>query len=170
MLDINDFSKKQIIVYCPARGDKLSYKNDNLIISDHDGKIKYQITCYRIFMLLVIGDCTLTTGIIRRARKFGFAICFMTYSFRFYAKLNAGLEGNTYLHEKQYRYDSTEIGRVLIYNKILNQRAALQSIRKKTEYVKEVIISRQGIRIGTLFRSIDFLLRTIGSQMRSTCV
>ena len=31
-----------------------------------------------------------------------------------------------------------------------------------------VIISRQGIRIGTLFRSIDFLLRTTGSQVRST--
>ena len=33
-----------------------------------------------------------------------------------------------------------------------------------------VIISRQGIRIGTLFRSIDFLLRTTGSQLRSTCI
>jgi len=33
-----------------------------------------------------------------------------------------------------------------------------------------VNISRQGIRIGTLFRSIDFLLRTTGSQLRSTCV
>lgn len=33
-----------------------------------------------------------------------------------------------------------------------------------------LIISRQGIRIGTLFRSIDFLLRTTGSQLRSTCI
>ncbi len=32
MLDINDFSKKQIIVFMPARGDKLSYRNDNLIV------------------------------------------------------------------------------------------------------------------------------------------
>ena len=36
--------------------------------------------------------------------------------------------------------------------------------------VYTVIISRQGIRIGTLFRSIDFLLRTTGSQLKSTCV
>ncbi len=35
---------------------------------------------------------------------------------------------------------------------------------------KLLIISRQEIRIGTLFRSIDFLLRTTGSQLRSTCV
>ena len=36
--------------------------------------------------------------------------------------------------------------------------------------MNHVIISRQGIRIGTLFRSIDFLSRTTGSQLRSTCV
>ena len=33
-----------------------------------------------------------------------------------------------------------------------------------------LIISRQGIRIGTLFRSTDFLLRATGSQLRSTCI
>ena len=33
-----------------------------------------------------------------------------------------------------------------------------------------MIISQQGIRIGTVFRSIDSLLRTNGSQLRSTCV
>ena len=105
MLDINDFSKKQIILYAPALGDRLSYRNDNMIISSSDGTVKYQITCYRIFAVIIVGDCSLTTGIIRRAKKFGFSICFMTYSFRFYAKLGAGLEGNTYLHEKQYTYE-----------------------------------------------------------------
>lgn len=144
MLDVNDFSKKQIVVYCPAKGDKVSYKNDNMIISNAEGKVKYQITCYRIFMLMIIGDCTMTTGIIRRAKKFGFAICFMTYSFRYYGKLNAGLEGNSYLHEKQYRYEGTEIARVLIYNKILNQRNILQSIRNKTIFVKDGILVLDG--------------------------
>lgn len=137
MLDINDFSKKQIIIYCPAQGDKLSYRNDNMIVSSHDGKIRYQITCYRIFMLMIVGDCTLTTGIIRRAKKYGFSVCFMTYSFRYYAKFNAGLEGNYYLHEKQYTYSGTEIGRMLIYNKLLNQRNTIQMIRNKSEYIKE---------------------------------
>lgn len=139
MLDVNDFSKKQILVYCPAKGDKISYKNDNMIIKDGDGNTKYQISCYRIFMLMVIGDCSFTTGIIRRARKFGFSICFMTYSFRFYAKLNAGLEGNFILHQKQYGYEGIEIAQILVRNKIANQKRALERIRNKTEYIKEGI-------------------------------
>lgn len=139
MLDVNDFSKKQILVYCPAVGDRISYRNDNMIIKDGDEKTKYQISCYRIFMLLVIGDCTLTTGIIRRAKKFGFSICFMSYSFRYYAKLNAGLEGNFVLHKKQHDYSGTEIARIIILNKIANQKGTLLRIRKKTDYHKEGI-------------------------------
>lgn len=139
MLDINDFSKKQIVCFSPARGDKMSYRNSNIIIKDAEGNIKFQNTCYRIFSIIVIGDCSITTGLIQRARKFGFSICFMTYSFRFYEVICNGLEGNNHLHAKQYAYNQTEIGRVLILNKIMNQRNALNMIRRKSEYVKEGI-------------------------------
>lgn len=139
MLDINDFSKKQIVVYMPAQGEKIRYHNDNMIIVDAKGKIKYQHTCFRIFLLLIIGDCTITTGLLRRAQKFGFSICFMTYGLRYYSMLNGGLEGNSYLHKKQYEYQGTELGRMLILNKIKNQRRVLNEIRKKTDYIKEGI-------------------------------
>lgn len=139
MLDVNDFVKKQILVYAPVQGDKLSYRNDNVVITDKEGKVKYQQTCYRIFMLLVVGDCTITTGLLRRAQKFGFSICFMTYGYRYYSILNCGLEGNNYLHRKQYEYEGVGIGRIIILNKIKNQRGALNSIRKKTEYLKDGI-------------------------------
>ena len=139
MLDINDFSKKQIIVFMPARGDKLSYRNDNIIISDSEGKVKYQHTCYRIFCLLVIGDCTITTGLLRRAKKYAFTICFMSYSLRLYSVIKSGLEGNNMLHKKQYEYYGTGLARMIVYNKILNQRNTLNLIRKKTAFVKEGI-------------------------------
>lgn len=139
MLDINDFSKKQIIVFSPANGDKMSYQNDNMIIKDSEGRTKFQNTCYRIFSIIVIGDCSITTGLIRRAKKFGFSICFMTYSFRFYEIICNGLEGNNFLHTKQYTYNQTEIGRILILNKIINQRNTLSLIRKKSDYIKEGI-------------------------------
>lgn len=137
MLDINDFSKKQVVVFMPAKGDKISYRNDNMIISDFEGKVKYQQTCYRIFCLIVIGDCSITTGLLRRARKFAFSICFMNYSMRLYSVIKSGLEGNNLLHQKQYSYSGTELARILIANKIINQRNALNMIRKKTEYIKE---------------------------------
>ncbi len=139
MLDINDFSKKQIVVFMPSKGDKLSYRNDNLIISDSEGKVKYQHTCYRIFCLIVIGDCTITTGLLRRAKKFAFSICFMSYSLRLYSVIKTGLEGNNLLHQKQYSYSGEGLARHIIYNKIFNQRNALNLVRKKTEYTKEGI-------------------------------
>lgn len=123
-------------------GDKVSYRNDNIIISaDTDGKktIKYQQSCYKIFMLLIIGDCTITTGIIRRAKKYGFAICFMTYSYRLYGKVNAPLEGNTYLRRCQYEYHDMELAIHTILNKVQNQCATLKKIRKKVPLEKEAI-------------------------------
>ena len=43
------------------------------------------------------------------------------------------------LHRKQYEYSGTGLARLIIYNKILNQRNTLNLIRKKSEYVKEGI-------------------------------
>lgn len=140
MLDINDFSQKQIVVFAPYRGDKLSYRNDNMIITDADNKIKYQLSCYRIFIILIIGDCTITTGLIRRAGKFGFSICLMTYSFRFYKVISFGMEGNNYLHSKQYKYSGTDLGRIIIRNKIQNQKSVLNLIRKRSDYINEGIV------------------------------
>lgn len=45
MISRQDFSKKQILVYYPARGDKLACQNDNIVIRDRDNKIKHQSTC-----------------------------------------------------------------------------------------------------------------------------
>lgn len=155
MLDINDFSKKQIVVFMPAKGDKLSYKNDNMIISDSEGTVKYQHTCYRIFCVIVIGDCTITTGLLRKAKKYAFSICFMSYGLKLYSVIKAGLEGNNLLHQKQYTYTGTDLGRLLIYNKILNQRNALNQIRKKSEYVKEGINLLDGY-LGQLLEDIQW--------------
>lgn len=123
----------------PAKGDKLSYRNDNIVISNSEGKVKYQHTCYRIFCLIVIGDCTITTGLLRRAKKYAFTICFMSYNLKLYSVIKSGLEGNNMLHQKQYDYSGTGLARLIVYNKIYNQMNALKLIRKKTDYVKEGI-------------------------------
>lgn len=139
MLSNSDFVKKQILVYEPHLGDKMSYQNDNLIIRDREKKIKYQVSCYRIFMILVIGDTTITTGLLRRVKKFGLTICFMTMSFKVYSIIGSEMQGNTLLHRKQYTYQELDIGKHIIYNKISNQRTMLCKMRSKTVDVKEAI-------------------------------
>lgn len=139
MLSANDFKKKQIMFLCTNEGDKLSFLNDNVVVKDKDGKIKHQSTCYRLFMICVIGNISITSGLIQKSKKFGFSICLMTTTFKIYEVLGARMEGNTLLRAKQYCYNEIDIGRKIQENKIKNQIQGLKNIRKKTEYIKEGI-------------------------------
>lgn len=139
MLERTDFVKKQIVFYFPTSGDKVSFRNDNLIIKDSEGKVKTQVTCYRIFLLFVVGDTTITTGILNRANKFGFSICFMNRNMKVYKFIGSRMEGNTLLRKHQYEYDGTALARYIILNKVTNQRNALKEIRNKDQLRKEAI-------------------------------
>ncbi|MEG1301347.1 MAG: type V CRISPR-associated endonuclease Cas1 [Erysipelotrichaceae bacterium] len=139
MISNLDFNKKQILFYYPLRGDKLAFLNDNLVIRDGDNKIKHQSTCYRLFAIFVVGDTTITTGLIRRSKKFGFSICFFSVGMKLYEIIGNHMEGNTLLRLNQYKYESLDLGKHIIINKIDNQRQALTSIRNKTVDMTRVI-------------------------------
>lgn len=139
MLELPDFVKKQILVYIPKDGDKISYSNDNIIIKDKNGKIKYQCTCYQVFTLFAIGNISITSGVVMRARKYKYSMCLMNTSLKTYNIMANGLEGNTILRSKQYSYSGTEIAVSLIMNKICNQRAVLNRIRHKVPATKIAI-------------------------------
>ena len=139
MLNANDFGKKQIIFLFTNAGEKLSFSNDNIVVKDRDGKVKHQSTCYRLFMVCVIGNISITSGLIQRSKKFGFSICLMSTTFRVYEIIGKRMEGNTLLRKRQYEYSENDIGRKIEQNKINNQKEALKNIRSKTEEVKEGI-------------------------------
>ena len=139
MMSTRDFEFKQIAFVFTDEGEKISFKNDNLLITDADGKVKHQSTCYRLFILFVCGDYCLTTGLLERSKKFGFSIVFMTPSLRITSMLPSKAEGNVLLRKKQYTYDKTEIAAYIIANKIHNQCALLKNKRKKSEEEKETI-------------------------------
>ena len=74
---------------------------------------------------------TVTTPLIRSASKFGFPIVLMTTTFRVYDVIGHRTEGNTELRRLQYSYDSLDIARRIVANKISNQAATL---RRQTEH------------------------------------
>ena len=78
MLTAPDFKEKQIIFALLSHGERLSFKNDNVIISDESG-IKHQSSCYRLFALFIVGHISITSGLLHRAKKFGFSIVMMTH-------------------------------------------------------------------------------------------
>ena len=131
MITAPDFNKKQIIFVFCSNGEKIQIKNDNLVVTDKEGNTKIQVTCYRLFLVNIIGNCSLTTVLINKAKKFGFYIALYTYGFHLYQILGAAKEGNTLLKVKQYTYNELTIAQKIVKNKIVSQLIALKSIRNK---------------------------------------
>lgn len=90
-------------------------------------------------MICVVGNISITSGLIQRSKKFGFSICLMSTTFKVYEVLGARMEGNTLLRRHQYEYAETDIGRKIEQNKIRNQAQTLRNIRKKNDNIKEGI-------------------------------
>lgn len=94
-----------------------------------------------MFILFIVGEVSITSGLIKNAKKFGFAICMMNSSFKLYEVIGTRMEGNTILRKYQYGYDENYIGTQIVINKIHNQRVALNSIRNKSPKLKSNIKS-----------------------------
>ena len=139
MMSLSDFNSKQILFLITKNGETLSFKNDNVIVKDKDNKIIHQSTCYNLFAIFIIGHITITSGLIQRAKKFGFSIAFFTTTFRLYYVMSSTAEGNVILRQKQYNYDSLEAAKSLIMNKVSNQRTMLMHQRNKDKEISEAV-------------------------------
>ena len=138
-MSLPDFMEKQIVFVYTNKGEKLSFRNDNFVVKNKEGKIVHQSTCYRLFAVYIVGNITVTSGLLQRVEKFGFTLIFMTNGLRPYGMWGAKTEGNFLLRTKQYSYSSLSIASHLIRNKIGNQKSLLKSIRNKDAQTKETI-------------------------------
>ncbi len=139
MLTYPDFEQKQILFVLLSYGEKIGFKNDNIIITDKDDKIKHQSTCYKLFILFVVGHITITSGILQRAQKFGFTIVLLNHYFKFIGMWSSKTEGNVLLRKKQYGYAGLDIAKHIVSNKIQNQISALRMIRKRGEELNSAV-------------------------------
>ena len=139
MLSLPDYREKQIIICFTTEGQKMSFKNDNLIISDKEEKTILQSSCHKIFSVWIVGSTTLTTGIMERSKKFGFSIYLLSHSHRLYGWWSSPTEGNFLLRKKQYGYSDLGIAACLVQNKIANQTELLKNIRGKDNETKEAV-------------------------------
>ena len=144
MMTVRDFEAKQVVFITLKEKEKISFRNDNIVVKDKEGAIKYQITCYKIFALFVIGYFTLTSGIIQRSHKFGFPIFLMTMSMKLYENFGGRTEGNTLLRRHQYTCEGIGIGKHILENKVVCQRETLNKLRKKSSEQKEAIRKLDG--------------------------
>ena len=139
MMTTNEFEKKQLLFIFLNAGEKVSFSNDNIVIKAADGSLKHQSTCYRLFMVFIIGHISVTSGLLQRAKKFGFVIVLMTPGLRIYEFIGSKMEGNVLLRRHQYAYNGLDLGKHIILNKIVNQRQMLTLQRNKNDDVKLAI-------------------------------
>lgn len=139
MITAPDFNKKQIVFIFFNEGEKMAFSNDNLIVKSKEGKVKFQCTCYRLFIIYAIGHFSLTSALIAKSKKFGFFIALMTTGFRLYSLIGAEKDSNTLLKKKQYEYARIDLAKHITKNKITNQITVLKNIRVKSESAKEAI-------------------------------
>lgn len=139
MITAPDFNKKQIVFVLFNEGEKMAMSNSNLVVKDSEGKIKFQISCYRLFLVFAVGHCSITSAIIQDAKRFGFFIALMTPGFRLYQIVGAEKEGNYLLRKKQYSYIGLEIAKHITENKMSNQLHELKIVRNKNDLIKEAI-------------------------------
>lgn len=139
MLSYPDFKEKTIVVIFTTEGQRFSFQNDNLIVTDAEGKVILQTTCYRMLALWIVGHCIITSGLLERSKKFAFPIYLLSVNFRCVGVWSTPTDGNYLLREKQYAYQGLDIARHIVKNKIQNQTQLMKSIRKKDDDIKRAL-------------------------------
>jgi CRISPR-associated protein Cas1 len=139
MLSYPDFKQKRILIINSIEGQKFSILNDNLLVKDNEGQIIFQDTCYKILSLWIIGNCSITSVLLKKAKKHGFSIFHLQSNFRLLGTWTSATEGNFLLRFKQYNFKNKLIPKRIILNKISNQLALIKEIRNKSEIQKTAI-------------------------------
>jgi CRISPR-associated protein Cas1 len=91
--------------------------------------------------VFLVGHISVTSGLLERAKRFGFNLVFMNHNLKVYGIWANGAEGNVNLRKKQYCYDKPEIAQRLVSNKIDQQIQALKKIRSRSN-LKNVAIEK----------------------------
>lgn len=139
MLSRTDFSFKQILFIHANNGERFTFLNDNIVVKKKDDSVVFQGSCHRIFAIYIVGNFVITSGLIQRAHKFGISIVLMTTGYRIYQVIGFKQDGNTILRKKQYNYNSLDIAKLLIKNKIYNQKSMIERINNKTVDERECV-------------------------------
>lgn len=133
MLGLPDFREKQLLFVQgkDIEKDKIRFSNENICLT-RENKIQDQVSCHKVFALFVIGDCSLTTVLLRNCQKYGVSVFLLKNNFETYASIISTAEGNYLLRMKQYQLkDELVIAKEIICNKLVNQIFLLEQSKKQ---------------------------------------
>ncbi len=134
MLTLPDLKAKQILFIQTEHGAKnrLFFKNENLVFEKND-KIVNQASCHKVLSVFIIGDFSLTSGLIMGCGKRAVSLFLLNHNFKTYASINSKADGNYLLKSIQYSIKpdcELKISKEIVENKIKNQMKLLQDADK----------------------------------------
>ena len=122
----------------------LRVNSGELMLEELEGDKKKTLTKFpfqKLLALFIIGHITVTTPLIDKCKKYGVALVVMKPNLRPVFFLANSAEANYLLRKKQFEYSTEDlsIAKCIVYNKVLNQKAALSKTRKKDSYTVDAI-------------------------------
>ena len=126
------------VVNCIEHNRGLRVHNGELMLEEFDEDKKKTLTKFpfqKLLALFVIGHITVTTPIIDKCKRFGVALVVMKPNLRPVFYWASSAEANYLLRKRQFEYnpDDIAIGKILVHNKVLNQKSTLMKTKKKDE-------------------------------------
>jgi len=135
-----DYISKQVLIIESGDIKNIRIQNSNIVVKDKDGKIILQHSLYKILLIFIIGDFSLSSIVIKKAQSFSFPIICLNFNLKPYFIFGSTNKGNFLLRRKQYTNKSNiELAKFIISNKVLNQILLTKSLRYKTENEKQGI-------------------------------
>jgi CRISPR-associated protein Cas1 len=131
MISLPDFKEKQVLFVQTERGvdNYLRFYNENIVFKK-DGKVVNRASCHRVFSVFVVGDITVTSYLMQKARDYGISFFFLKHNLETYSSMLSQAEGNYLLREKQYKMTAEkefDIAKHIVENKMYNQLRLLNS-------------------------------------------
>ena len=138
----------------------LRLRTGELLLEDENGKTLTKFPFQKILALFIIGNCTITTPLLDKCRKFGIFVSVMKLNLRPVFTFGNNAEANYIVRERQFAYDINDItiAKQLIYQKISNQRRLLEKTRKRDELtiagIKTASVALESISEITSYRDL----------------
>lgn len=155
MLTLPDLKEKKII-YVLAEKDiesQIKFWNSNIRLY-RNGEFVNQISCYMVLSIYIIGNVTITSSLIDKAKKYGISIFLLNRSFKQYAEIMSAAEGNYRIRSVQYTMPAERelaFAKAVVQNKVKNQIAVMEQHKKTTKKTLLTLVNKQIDKAETIY-------------------
>jgi len=151
MMSRPDFVSKQIIFIESDSSKKIKFRNSNFTVVDENNKVIIQHSFYKIFIVYVLGEFSITSVLIKNAKKYAVPIVFLNYNLKPYFSIIPDNKGNFILRKKQYaNKQDLELAKNIVKNKVSNQIDLIKSLRYKTKKEQNIIMKAEKLYLDIL--------------------